>query len=59
MHKTQFLNLFDANKLIDSAKDFDKICIKPELLGISYFYKFENDTLNSILIDSDYQFDKK
>ncbi len=57
MTKAAFIDsLFSINPV-----DFPKIKvveIESGLMGIWHYYKFEQDTLKSILLDTDYQFNK-
>jgi hypothetical protein len=57
MTKAAFIDSLFSKKPVDFSK-IKVVEIESGLLGIWQYYKFEQDTLKSILLDTDYQFNK-
>jgi len=57
MTKAEFIDSLFSKKPVDFSK-IKVVEIESGLMGIWHYYKFEKDTLESILLDTDYQFNK-
>ncbi len=57
MTKAAFIDSLFSKRPVDFSK-IKVVGIESGLMGIWHYYKFEQDTLKSILLDTDYQFNK-